>query len=207
MFSLLEVESSSCRVELTSTKLFSGPSDTSAVMGDTFTASSPIPECPCSDTGSSWPWLVMEPVSTTLTTPEFNSPFEWSCSPSPPAPPPPAFPTRPPMWSGSITTGSSSTVGPWRGITPPDESRPSCGWGCRPPPSCCWVSGTTPTPSIVASSSPIRSGDMGLLTRDSMANPVESSSWAPGWWRSAWPLTCLESMGTRPCSSGPPGPL
>uniref|UniRef100_A0A3P9C1A1 Achaete-scute family bHLH transcription factor 4 n=1 Tax=Maylandia zebra TaxID=106582 RepID=A0A3P9C1A1_9CICH len=39
----------------------------------------------------------MEPVSTTLTTPEFSSPFVWSCSPSPPAPPPPELPTRPPI--------------------------------------------------------------------------------------------------------------
>ncbi|TNN71918.1 hypothetical protein EYF80_017925 [Liparis tanakae] len=72
-------------------------SDTSAEMGDTCTASSPIPEWPWSNTGSSCPWLAMEPVSTTLTTPEFNSRFEWSCSPSPPAPPPTVFPTRPPI--------------------------------------------------------------------------------------------------------------
>ncbi len=150
IFSLLDVESSRCKVEFTSTRLLSGPRDTSAVMGDTLTGSSPIPEGPCRDTGSSWACNDMAPVSTTLTTPEFSSLVECKASLSVPWPPAPVVlvTTLPPMCCCSITTWSSSPA-PCRGITPPEEStpaKPTWGWGLVP--SCCWVSATT-TPSMV----------------------------------------------------------
>src|SRR4029434_11309373 len=74
MFSLLEVESSSCRVLLTSTRPLSGPSASEAP------CSSPThtPVCPVG--GGTDPPVSMDPVSTTLTPPQGRT------SPHPPPP-------------------------------------------------------------------------------------------------------------------------
>lgn len=212
MFSLFELESSICREDGTKARLSAdtstwlGPMATSWFMEDTATGSRLRPTS-CKATESREARLC-EVESATLTELVLMATV-WMESFSVLSDIPV---TRPAMWSGSMTTGSSKVL-PWMGMTPPcptasdvkllpTVSTAKGSWLREPFGICEW----SPATSSIVSSSVIPSVEMGLVTLETLSIVIVVSSatswlslgcrfWAP------CVLTVRESMETIPGSS------